>query len=202
MSSFCTGCGAALDEDDRFCGKCGRPRSEAAASENESAPPAPPGAKPNVFGAIIGVALLVVVPLVVMFGLSECGSAEGRVAVSGGPHGEWTFVPTGCASMQPYGSMGANLHGDGHNDGAVYVTLDHVEGHRVELEVPGSCRNADGTDCTVFPVPRAACSTYDVSLDYNGVTVNDVRLVEGHVRLSCALEDGTRVEGAIEFDGC
>ncbi len=122
--------------------------------------------------------------------------------VTASPHGQWTFIPTGCASMQPYGPMGANLHGDGPNDGAVYVTLDHASGHKVELEVPGSCQNADGTDCTVFQVPRDQCQTFEVTVDYTNTTVNDVRLVQGHVRLDCTLEDGTRVQGGIEFDGC
>lgn len=202
MSSFCKSCGAPYDEGDRFCGKCGTPRASDAPAP-EAAPAAAPQKSGNpVAAGIAVVALVIIVPLALMFGLSDCGSSEGRMVVSGGPHGEWTFVTTGCASMQPYGRMGANLHAEGHNDGAVYVSLDHVEGHRVELEVPGSCQNADGTECTVFRVPREQCSTFDVSLDYNGVTVNDVRLVEGHVQLSCALEDGTHIEGRIDFDGC
>ncbi|MBX3274137.1 MAG: hypothetical protein KF729_27975 [Sandaracinaceae bacterium] len=102
----------------------------------------------------------------------------------------------------PYGRLGANVHADGPNDGAVYVSLDHVTGHRVEIEVPGSCRNANGTDCTVFPVSRDRCATYDANVEPTGTVVDDVRLVGGHVRLDCTLEDGTRVVGAITFDEC
>lgn len=151
---------------------------------------------------MVAVGLMAVIPAVVMMALGDCGSSEGQFIVSGGPHGEWRFVTTGCASMQPFGQMGANLHADGHNDGAVYVTLDHSRGYNVELEVPGSCRNADGTDCTVFPVPREQCTRYDVHLKHTGTVVNDVRLVEGHVDVECALTDGTQVVGRIVFDGC
>lgn len=208
-SDFCTGCGTPYaEEEDRFCAKCGKPRApEATASpsvdEEASASSPAPQIPTSKVGPIIGVVVLVaVIPLALMLGLGDCGSSEGQMQVSGGPHGSWTFVTTGCASMQPYGRMGANLHGAGNNDGAVYVSLDHARGHQVELEVPGSCQNADGTDCTVFEVPRDQCQTFDVSLDYTGTTVNDVRLVEGHVQLDCALEDGTRIEGQIQFNGC
>jgi hypothetical protein len=104
--------------------------------------------------------------------------------------------------MQPFGRMGANVHGDGHNDGAVYVSGDPVAGAAVDIEVPGSCRNADGTDCTVFPVPRESCEIWEARVVPTGVLVNEVRLVEGHVRLQCTLEDGTSISGAITFDGC
>ena len=206
MDVHCTSCGAPFDADDRFCGKCGTPRekkSEDSTPATESTPEigsnAIPGQKR---GAIFGVVIMAAVVPLALLALGECGSAEGQMAVTGGPHGEWTFVSTGCASMQPYGMMGANVHGDGHNDGAVYVSMDHASGHKVELEVPGSCQNADGTDCTVFEVPRDACSTFDVTLDYTGTTVNDVRLVEGHAQLECRLEDGTQIRGRVVFDGC
>ena len=208
MEDFCRGCGTPYVTDvDRFCAKCGNARTVSAAPDAPPTSPEPDKESPELptkkAGSIIAIVAVValVIPLLI-FVIGDCGSAEGRMAVTASPHGEWTFVPTGCASMQPYGMMGANLHGDGHNDGAVYVTLDHVEGHKVELEVPGSCRNSDGTDCTVFRVPRDQCETFDVTLDYTGSSVNDVRLVEGRVRLSCSLPDGTRIEGAIEFDGC
>jgi hypothetical protein len=130
------------------------------------------------------------------------GEVEGHVTVTGGPHGAFTLEPAGCASLQPFGHFGANLHGERPNDGAVYVTLDHSAGKRVELEVPGSCLDADGTDCTVFPVLRDRCSVYDVKVEPSGTVVNGVRLVEGHVRLECALEDGTEVRGQLVYEGC
>jgi len=210
MIEHCSSCGRAFRPDDTLCGKCGAKRGadkQSAAQMQSAAPVAQttatgPRPKRSVVRRIVAIASFAIIPIVMLFTLGECGAAEGQMAVSASPHGEFTFVATGCASMQPYGLMGANLHGDGHNDGAVYVTLDHASGHKVELEVPGSCQNADGTDCTVFEVPRASCSAWDVTLEYTNTTVNDVRLTEGHVRLECALEDGTRVSGAIEFEGC
>lgn len=208
MEDFCRGCGTPyVSDQDQFCAKCGSARTVSAPPDapsiTQASDPESSALPTKKTGSIIAVVALfaLVVPFLI-FVVDDCGSAEGRMEVTGSPHGEWAFVPTGCASMQPYGMMGANLHADGHNDGAVYVTLDHVEGQKVELEVPGSCSNADGTHCIVLRVPRDQCQTFDVAIEYTGSSVNDVRLVEGHVRLSCSLEDGTHVEGQIEFGGC
>lgn len=208
MEERCSSCGREFRPDDSFCGNCATPRA-GVPDRGASAPPPEPlsNAKeipqgPAAARLVIMAVGFAVIPIVAFFALGDCGSAEGRVQVTGSPHGEWTFVPTGCASMQPFGRMGANLHADGHNDGGVYVTLDPVRGHAVEIEVPGSCRNADGTDCTVFSVPRDACETFDVHVAPTNTTVNDIRLVEGHVHLDCTLSDGARIVGRIDFDGC
>lgn len=213
MSEFCTGCGAAFDEGDRFCAKCGKPRPSAAttnatapssATSPASAPDEPVVAPRNklglILGAVLGPILIGGILIAVFVGVGE--SVQGHVTIAGGPRPGFTFTPTGCVSMQPYGHFGANLHGPGPNDGAVYVTIDPTTGKKVEVEIPGSCRDADGTDCTLFPVPRDRCTTYDASVHNTGTVVNDVRLVEGHLKLDCTLEDGTTVKGEITFDGC
>lgn len=210
MSEFCSGCGRRFVADDKFCATCGKARSPAVVTiDPAQSTPAEEALIRKVKSStsvapVIGMVFLfgLVVPIFLFAGGSCSESVEGNVAVSGGPRPAFTFTPTGCASMQPYGRFGANLHGVGPNDGAVYVTTDPTRGRLVEVEIPGSCRNADGTECTVFPVPRDACRTFDVNVEFNGVVVNDVRKVEGHVSLDCALPDGTTVRGRVNFDGC
>jgi hypothetical protein len=51
-------------------------------------------------------------------------------------------------------------------------------------------------------LPRDACRTFEAVVEFTGVTVNDVRQVEGHVAVDCALPDGTTVRGRVTFDGC
>lgn len=194
--------------DDRFCAQCGRarpaPTGGGPVSPHPVVVPTNPVKKGPPIAAAVGLLVIfgAIVPILVFSGGSCNGSTEGNVAVSGGPRPSFTFTPTGCASMQPYGRFGANLHGDGPNDGAVYVTMDPVRGPAVEVELPGSCRNSNGTDCTVFPVPRERCTTFEANVEFTGVTVNDVRQVEGHVAVDCSLEDGTTVRGRVTFDGC
>ena len=206
MSEHCTGCGTAYDEGDRFCAKCGKARTkpaDAGASPDAGATTSPSPSKAKV-GALIAGALapILIGGIVILVFTSMKESVRGQVTVAAGPRPGFTFRPTGCVSMQPYGRFGANLHGNGPNDGAVYVTIDPTAGKKVEVEIPGSCRDADGTDCTVFPVPRDRCSTYEASVHNTGTVVNDVRLVGGKVKLDCTLEDGTTVRGEVVFDGC
>jgi hypothetical protein len=203
----CTTCGTPLRDGDGFCGKCGTPTNQTnvpVINAQQGAPPiinAQPR-KPKVFSIALGV-LIPAIAAGAFFFLGDCEETEGSMTVQGGPqHLQFTFRPTGCASMQPYGRMGANVHADGNNDGGFYVTRDPTRGTMVEIEVPGSCRNSDGTDCTVFPVPRDRCTTYDIHVEHMDVTVNDVRLVEGHAYLQCTLENGTTVRGRIDFSGC
>jgi len=46
------------------------------------------------------------------------------------------------------------------------------------------------------------CVTLDLDVQPTAWRVNDVREFAGHVSLSCAAPDGTRVEGRIEVDHC
>ncbi|MBO6935776.1 MAG: hypothetical protein JJ863_12400 [Deltaproteobacteria bacterium] len=150
--------------------------------------------------AMVVLGALIVVPMVL---LVDCGHTEGQMVVEGGPHGDFVFEATDCHGLVPYGSFGANVHGTGHDDGAVYVVVDPItRAPRVQLEVPGSCQNRDGTNCTIFQVPEAACTTFEATVENTGVIVNDVRLVKGHAALECTLDDGTKVSGRVEFDGC
>jgi len=168
-------------------------------SEGSNAAPTKEKKKPTGGLALFFLGVLIVVPMVL---LVECGHTEGQMVVEGSPHGDFVFEATDCHGLSPYGRYGANVHGPGHNDGAIYVTLDPITGPDVQIEVPGSCANADGTDCIVFQVPREACSTYEATVEDTTVMVNDVRLVMGHATLECTLDDGTRVSGRVDFDGC
>lgn len=173
---------------------------------NDTAPPEPTPApssthQANKRGAIIMACILLGAPVLLFLG-KDCGAPEGSVHVSGGPHPAFTLTPGECESMQPYGRMGANLHGNRHNQGAIYATVDPLDGTRLDIEVPNSCHNASGTDCTVFRVDRQHCTRFDVSVEPTNTSVNRVPLVRGHVRVDCTLEDETRVVGEVAFDDC
>jgi len=205
--AFCTKCGEAFEEADKFCPKCGTARGQAAAAGGAAGGGgAVTVSGGNKTGAIVWIAMSIglgIIPLFFVFsGVFGGGSVEGTLTATGGPHGAFRFVGTGCQSMQPFGRAGANVHGDGPNDGGVYVTADPIMGYRVDVEVPGSCKNSDGTDCVVFQVPRDKCSRWDVLAEFNGTVVNDVRQYRGFTHLTCALDDGTQITADLTYGGC
>ena len=201
MDEFCSGCGAAFRDGDRFCAKCGKPRALGEATPEATPDAAEPEKKGFPF-VVLGALVPLVIGLAIVLGVRGCDHVDGQVAVADGPRPGFVFAPTGCASLQPYGRFGANLHGKGENDGGVYVTVDPVKGSSVDVEIPGSCKNEGGTSCTVFSVPRERCTVFEATVQNTGTVVNDVRLVEGHLKLDCALEDGTTVRGEVHFGGC
>lgn len=195
--AFCSKCGEAFEEGDRFCPKCGAARSQPAVAQAPSK-----GGAGITLSIILAVGFLAVPLFLVFSGVFGGGSVEGSLTATGGPHGAFRFVGDGCQSMQPYGRAGANVHGEGPNDGGVYVTVDPIMGYRVDVEVPGSCKNSDGTDCTVFQVPRDKCSRWDVVAEFNGTVVNDVRQYRGFAHLTCVLDDGTNIVADLTYGGC
>ncbi|MCC6622947.1 MAG: hypothetical protein IT385_16935 [Deltaproteobacteria bacterium] len=205
MQDHCTQCGSRFGDGDRFCARCGAARGQAARPRAlaEAAPSEEPHRRPRKLGAVITLAVVMaVVPFVIFMCMSfGSGSAKGKLTARG-PSGTFEFVPDGCQSMQPFGRAGANVHGKGPNDGGVYISVDPIDGTRVDVEVPGSCKTADGRDCTVFRVPRAACKVFEVEVEFSGVVVNDVRQYEGRTRLECDLPDGTHIEADLTYDGC
>ena len=159
--------------------------------------PAPPTAAKA--GTVAAVALLAALPMIFAI---ECGSSGGSVRVGGGPHGDFVVAASDCHALAPYGRFGANVHGDGGADGALYVTHDPTSGTLVRIEVPGSCGHASGVGCALIEIPAERCRTFDAAVENTRTVVNDVRLVRGHAELDCALADGTRIEGRVDFDGC
>ena len=81
------------------------------AAPPETTPPPLPNQQANLRGSKIMAVILLAVPLVLLVG-KDCGEPEGSVRVDGGPRTPFTLTPTECDSMQPFGRMGANLHGN------------------------------------------------------------------------------------------
>ncbi len=98
--------------------------------------------------------------------------------------------------------FGAVLLGDGPNDGAVVVGSDPLKGNYVKVEVPKSCKPPDHEECTEILVDRKACSVFKVRLKRTNTTVNDIRLIDGSLKLKCKFPEGGTFKGKIKFDSC
>jgi hypothetical protein len=211
--AFCPGCGKEIvDTDAQFCGHCGRRLGVASrpveARPEPLGPGAPRASTPAKRGRrLLRIILLADIPIiaVVLFFVFQgkgCGHTEGSLVAQGQPIGDFTFTPTQCRSGQRMSFFGAVLVGDGPTDGGILVGEDAVKGKFVKLEVPGSCKPPDYEVCTEVMVERSYCSVYEAHVENTNTTVNDVRLVDGHLKLDCKFPEGGSVKADIKFENC
>ena len=107
-----------------------------------------------------------------------------------------------CRSGQQMGFFGAALLGDGPTKGGILVIDDVTRGKLLKVEVPGSCKEPDYEVCTVVDIKPEQCSQFDVKVSLTNTTVNDVRAVEGHMRVDCTVGESGVFKGSIDFSTC
>jgi hypothetical protein len=214
---FCPHCGHEnADPEARFCSRCGdamRGAAREAASPDEPPATLGPGATPARSPAqrrkrILWIILLADIPIIVavvfFFGFHSkgCGHTEGAFVSQGQPLGDFTFTPTRCRSGQHMNFHGAVLVGDGPTEGGILVGEDVVKGKFVKVEIPGSCQPPDHEVCTERFVEREHCTIFEASAHKTNTTVNDIRLVDGHLKLACQFPEGGTVKADIKFENC
>ncbi|NMB74136.1 MAG: zinc-ribbon domain-containing protein [Myxococcales bacterium] len=210
--AFCPACGKEVtDSDARFCPSCGQRLDGVNRTETPPQPIGPgspaPDARKRRRRRIVMIAVLAEIPIfVVVFFLAfsgkGCGHTEGSFVSKGQPLGDFTFTPTQCRSGQRMSFFGAILVGDGPTEGGLLVGEDAVKGKFVKLEVPGSCKPPDYEVCTELFIERSYCSVFEAYAKNTNTTVNDIRLVDGHLKLDCVFPEGGSVKADIKFENC
>jgi len=202
----CPTCSHPVLDDDRFCHQCGAPiqadAKPATASLSATAALEASRRRPAWrVGLTVGLAAMVGVFGFVFMG-KGCSEVEGAFQAAGPPLGTFTFTPTQCRSGERMQFFGAVLLGEGPTDGGILVGEDPVQGRFVKVEVPGSCKPPDYEVCTEILVKPESCSTFEASVSRTGVQVNDIRVVEGHLKLDCRFPEGGSATAALTFSGC
>lgn len=141
---------------------------------------------------LAGGAALAVIPGFLFFLTQFGGESSGQLTVQ---HAGGQYVVDGaiCDRLAPH--FGVRL-GD---EGRAFVTSE-VDGAATVRITPPGCDAP--SECEALIVRRDTCATYDVGIEGGSYQVNHRAVIDGHVRLSCALESGARIEGAITFEGC
>jgi hypothetical protein len=206
----CFSCGTAFEPGDRFCANCGTPRrpdrnesvdASAEADEEPMKVPRKISGTRLLVGSVLGAAFWGVI-IMVALDSDGCSSTEGTFEASGKPLGDFTFTPTHCRSGQHESFFGVYLLGKDGDAGGLKVVIDPRDGGAVMVEVPGSCRGADNDDCTVVPLEQDACATFDLDIEPTNTYVNDIRLLDGRLRLACTLPEGGSARADVRFSSC
>jgi len=79
----------------------------------------------------------------------------------------------------------------------IRVVMDPVRGTLVGVQKKDSCK---GSRCEYVMFDRQECPVFDVAVENTNTTVNDIRVVEGHLRLDCTFKDtGGAVQADLKF---
>lgn len=196
----CPECGKKVDFGDRFCRACGKELREAVSAPAAQKPAGPK--KRRMVGVIALANVLLVGGAVFMVAGKGCSSVKGNLAAAGEPLGSFTFVPAQCRSGQRMSFHGVALLGKGPQDGGILAIEDAVRGKLLKVEIPGSCKPPDYEICKVVEVTPDQCQIFDLQVHRTGTQVNDIRLMKGTLRLSCAFRQGGTATADFEFSRC
>lgn len=125
-------------------------------------------------GLVVGVVAL----LAAVAGCSNelHGSLEATLRGEGGK--QWSTTPSQCASGERQGFFGVDMRAGTTDNAVVRAILDPTDGPILKANVPGS-----GQALVIKPGP--GCAQFDVHVERQSSSINDVTNVRGHVRVTC-----------------
>lgn len=146
---------------------------------------------------------MVLAVLIPLGGCKACddGTVTGTLSATGDSE-TWTFTKGKCYSGQRENYFGVIGFGPEGSGVAVKLVKDQLEGWAAVVNIPSTCATqAESGGCKAHVLKAAGCDVFEVSVERTNTTVNDIRLLDGRVRLDCAVE-GVRIKGGLVFDGC
>jgi hypothetical protein len=149
-------------------------------------------------GAGVGIVVAVVA---VAFGAvgGSCSSVEGKFVAKGDPLTKFTMRPTECRSGQRKNFFGVMLLSEKKKNQAIKILEDPTKGMVVQVQIPSSCKN---NRCKFVTFGEDACDTFDLEVNRTSTSVNDIRLLEGHLKLKCKFDEGGTAKASLKFSRC
>ena len=106
----------------------------------------------------------------------------------------WTVTPDECISGQRQGFFGVDARQSGKDDALVRVLNDPRTNFTLRLNVPG-------TGESILVEPGEGCQPFDLTVDRQNSSVNNVTNVQGHIRVTCDRPD-LKIKADITFANC
>ncbi len=105
--------------------------------------------------------------------------------------GSFSMTPTKCFSGEREGFFGVQLE-DG-SDNFLRAVKDPTKGYVVLVKVPDSDKT--------LSVTKTDCTKFDIRVETQSSTINDIRNVTGHIRVDCSEGDDT-LKAKVTFENC
>ena len=129
------------------------------------------------------------------------GTMNGKVEAKG-DIGNWVVEQGTCYSGQReqyFGVIGYGADGTGI---AIKLVKDSVRGWTAVINQADTCKTeAEKGGCRATIFAPTDCTTLDVDLVNSNTTINDVRAVDGKLRIDCS-NDKSSLKGQLIFDRC
>ena len=195
------------DGNFKFCPHCGADLAEALAASLDPGRPTGPGGRRVKKKRIAFLAIALNFAIMggvfyFVFARGGCSSVEGQFVATGEPLGNFKFVADSCRSGQRMNFFGVVMLGKGPNDGAIVPIHDVAQGKMVKVEVPGSCQPPDLEICKEIDIKPEHCSVFQLSVKRTNTTVNNIRLLDGHLKLDCKFPEGGTAKADMKFTSC
>lgn len=133
--------------------------------------------------------------VVLLGGLALTGCSnelKGKIQVTAAGQ-TWTVTPSECASGQRQNFFGVDAREGSDDARLVRVILDPKASYTLHLNVPGTDKGIN--------LEGAGCSTFDIAVERQNSSINDITNVRGHIRVACDLPD-LKVDADLTFANC
>ncbi len=144
--------------------------------------------------------------VVIVLGLAACnpfrnGELKGRVEGTGDV-GTWVLEQGTCYSGQReqfHGVMGLGPEGTGIG---VKLVKDGVRGWTAVINRADDCKAAvEKTGCRGVVFSPESCTTLEVDIEPTNTTINNIKSVEGGLRIDCKTATAS-IKGQLTFERC
>lgn len=106
----------------------------------------------------------------------------------------WTVTPNECASGQRQAFFGIDAREADRPDASLRVLLDPMGNHSLLLGLPGGNKG-------VLVQGNEGCKTFDIHVERQSSSINNVANLQGHVRIDCDKPD-VKVTADLTFANC
>jgi len=129
------------------------------------------------------------------------GTVAGKIE-SKGDAGDWVLTEGTCYAGQREQYHGMIAVGPGGTGIAIKLVKDAVRGWTALINNAVGCKTElEKGGCKAIALTANECSTLEVEHATTNTTINDIRAVEGKLRIDCRI-GASSIKGELVFDRC